>query len=89
MSAPLTAVDARRYHYIDDTPLDLSEDSSVGDDDLYSEDLDDTRVEDEDWEIAERGRKILSYRCEDMSFDIFFFCKTLPNNTIVYDNIFL
>ncbi|KAH9971952.1 RIO1 family-domain-containing protein [Lactifluus volemus] len=54
MSAPLPAVDARRYHYIDDTPLDLSEDSSVGDDDLYSEDLDDTRVEDEDWEIAER-----------------------------------
>jgi hypothetical protein len=95
MSTPLPAVDApiddsslRRYNYIDDTPLEHSEDSSEGDDDLYSEDLDDTRVEDEDWEIAERGRNFLSSCCEYMSL-IFFFYKTLPNNTIVYDNTFL
>jgi hypothetical protein len=71
LPAPIDDSSLRRYNYIDDTPLEHSEDSSEGDDDLYSEDLDDTRVEDEDWEIAERGRKILSYGCEDISL-IFF-----------------
>ncbi|KAI0247125.1 RIO1 family-domain-containing protein [Lactifluus subvellereus] len=46
----------RRYNYIDDTPLEPSEDSSEGDDDLFSEGSQDgiARAEDEDWEIAER-----------------------------------
>jgi hypothetical protein len=44
----------QQYNYVDDTP---SDDISEGDDDIDSEDLDDdfARVEDEDWEIAERG----------------------------------
>jgi hypothetical protein len=46
------------YNYIDEAPLDQLEDSSEGDDsdDIHSEDgFTVTRVEDEDWEIAERG----------------------------------
>jgi hypothetical protein len=42
-------------NYIDDTP-EQSEDISEDDDDFDSDEPDDlTRVEDEDWEIAERG----------------------------------
>jgi hypothetical protein len=47
------------YNYIDHTPPEQSEDSSDDDDDDFdSEEPDDdlTRVEDEDWEIAERGK---------------------------------
>lgn len=46
-----------RQQYIDDTPPEHSDDISEGDDDDFdSEELDDdfARVEDEDWEIAER-----------------------------------
>ena len=50
------------YNYIDGTPLEQMEDSSEGDSDVYSEfeesDDDLTRVEDEDWEIAERGTRL-------------------------------
>jgi len=50
------------YNYIDETRLEQIEDSSEGDDDVYSEseesDDDLTRVEDEDWEIAERGTRL-------------------------------
>lgn len=47
----------QQYSYIDDTPSEHSDDISEGDDDFDSEELDDyhARVEDEDWEIAERG----------------------------------
>ena len=49
-------------NYIDETHLEQIEDSSEGDDDVYSEteesDDDLTRVEDEDWEIAERGTRL-------------------------------
>jgi hypothetical protein len=47
------------YNYIDETRLEQIGDSSECDDDVYSESEesgdDSTRVEDEDWEIAERG----------------------------------
>ena len=50
------------YNYIDEIRLGQIEDSSEGDDDVYSEseesDDDLTRVEDEDWEIAERGTRL-------------------------------
>ena len=53
------------HGYIDETPLEQTEDSSEGDSDVYSEseDSDDdlTRVEDEDWEIAERGARFESF----------------------------
>ena len=45
------------HNDIDETPIEQIEDSS-GDNDVYSESEDsddDLRVEDEDWEIAERG----------------------------------
>ena len=47
----------QQYNYIDDTPSEHSDDISEGDDDFDSEELDydHARVEDEDWEIAERG----------------------------------
>ena len=47
----------RQYNYIDDTPPEHSDDISDGDDDFDSEELHDdfARVEDEDWEITERG----------------------------------
>jgi hypothetical protein len=47
----------QQYNYIDDTPPEHSDGTSEGDDDFDSEELDDdfARVEDEDWEIAERG----------------------------------
>jgi len=47
----------QRYSYIDDTSPELSDDISEGDGDFDFEELDDdfARVEDEDWEIAERG----------------------------------
>jgi hypothetical protein len=79
----------RQYNYIDDTPLEQSEDSSEGDDDIHSEDLDDSfaRVEDEDWEIAERGKKRESYTT--IPSVLIFLHKILPNNTIVCDNILL
>jgi hypothetical protein len=45
-------------NYIDDTPSEQSEDSSEEDDDFDSDDPDTlARVEDEDWEIAERGTR--------------------------------
>jgi hypothetical protein len=44
----------RQDNYSDDTAPEQSEDSSEGDDDFDSDD-DLARVEDEDWEIAERG----------------------------------
>jgi hypothetical protein len=50
------------YNYIDETRWDQLEDSSEGDDsdDIHSEgsEEDFTRVEDEDWEIAERGTRL-------------------------------
>ena len=55
--------DVRQGHnYIDETRWDQLEDSSEGDDSdgihsVGSED-DRTRVEDEDWEIAERGMRL-------------------------------
>jgi hypothetical protein len=47
----------QQYNHIDDTSPELSDDISGADDDFDSEELDDAfaRVEDEDWEIAERG----------------------------------
>lgn len=47
----------QQYNYIDDTSPELSDDISEGNDDFDSEELDDdlARVEDEDWEVAERG----------------------------------
>jgi len=53
------------HSYMDETLLEQIEDSSEGDSDVYSEseDSDDdlTRVEDEDWEIAERGTRFESF----------------------------
>lgn len=51
------------FNYVDETPLEPSEDSSEdsedGDDPLSEgSDGDFTRVEDEDWEIAERGTSL-------------------------------
>jgi hypothetical protein len=48
---------------IGDTSPEQSEDSSDVDEDIHSEYLEDNfaRVEDEDWEIAERGKKRVSY----------------------------
>jgi hypothetical protein len=50
------------YNYIDETRRDQLEDGSDGDGsgDIYSEGSEDdfTRVEDEDWEIAERGTRL-------------------------------
>jgi hypothetical protein len=50
---------SQRNGYICDTSPEQSEDSSDEDDDIHSEDLEANfaRVEDEDWEIAERGRE--------------------------------
>jgi hypothetical protein len=47
----------QQHNYIDDTPPEHSDDTSEGDDDSDSEEPDDdfARVEDEDWEITERG----------------------------------
>jgi hypothetical protein len=53
-------------NYIDDSSPDQSEDSSEGDDDFDSDD-DLARVEDEDWEIAERGE------CSNPMLQYFYF----------------
>lgn len=47
----------QQHNYIDDSPQEHSDGISEGDDDFDFEELGDdfTRVEDEDWEIAERG----------------------------------
>jgi hypothetical protein len=47
----------QQHNYVDDTPPEHLDDISEGDDDSDFEELDDdfARVEDEDWEIAERG----------------------------------
>ena len=80
---------SRPYNYIDHTPLEPSEGTSEGDDDFFSEDSQDgiARVEDEDWEIAERGE-----RRESSTITPSFLIplhKILPNNTIVCDNTLL
>ena len=42
--------------YIDDATLEWSDpEDGSGDDEVYEEDYTDDRVEDEDWEVAERG----------------------------------
>ena len=49
------------HNNVDEISLEQIEDSSEGDNDVYSgsEDSDDDlRVEDEDWEIAERGTRL-------------------------------
>ena len=77
----------QQYNYIDDSPPEHSDDISEGDDDFDSEELGDdfARVEDEDWEIAERGE------CSNPTLQIFSFLisyhKTLLNNTIACDSI--
>jgi hypothetical protein len=49
-------VDARGGHqFIDEAILEWSEPSEVEDFDEYEDGYDNDRVEDEDWEIAERG----------------------------------
>jgi hypothetical protein len=50
----------RGYDYIDEALLEQVEEDSEGDDHTYSEGSDDdfTRVEDEDWEIAEKGKRL-------------------------------
>jgi hypothetical protein len=72
----------QQYNYIDDTP------SEHSDDDFDSEELDDdhARVEDEDWEIAERGG------CSNPTLQISPFFdsphhKTLLKSTIACDSI--
>lgn len=47
------------YDHMDKTPMEQSEVSSEDDDDFHSEESDDNfaRAEDEDWEIAEKGRR--------------------------------
>jgi hypothetical protein len=45
----------QQYNYIDDTSPEHSDDISEGDDDFDSEDGGFARVEDEDWEVAEKG----------------------------------
>lgn len=51
----------RQRNDIDETSIEQIEDSSEGDNGVYSESEDsddDLRVEDEDWEIAERGTRL-------------------------------
>ncbi len=73
----------QQYNYIDDSSPEHSDDISEGDDD--SEELDDfARVEDEDWEIAERGG------CSNPTLQYLSLLiphhKTLLNNTIACDS---
>lgn len=60
--APIDMDVRQGYNYIDETRREHLEDSSEGDDsdDIHSEGSEDdfTRVEDEDWEIAERGTRL-------------------------------
>ena len=76
-----------QYNCIDDTPPEHADDVSEDDDDFDSEELDDdfARVEDEDWEIAERGG------CSNPTLQNFSFLiphhKTLLNSTIACDSI--
>ena len=62
----------RQRNDIDETSIEQIEDSSEGDNGVYSESEDsddDLRVEDEDWEIAERGT-LLNPSPLCFSFDI-------------------
>jgi hypothetical protein len=74
------------YKYIDDTSPEHSDNTSEGDD-SDSEELDDdfARVEDEDWEITEKGG------CSNPTLQCSLFLmsnpKTLLNNTIACDSI--
>jgi hypothetical protein len=80
----------QQYNYIDDTPPEHhSDDLSEGDDDSDSEELHDdfARVEDEDWEIAERGGCSKSDAAQISQFLIPPSHKTLLNNTIACDSI--
>jgi hypothetical protein len=75
----------QQYNYIDNSSLERSDDISEGDDGFDSEELDDdfARVEDEDWEIAERGG------CSNPTIFFSFLIlhhKTLLNNTIACDS---
>ena len=80
----------KQYNHIDDTSPEHSDETSEGNDDFDSEELDGdfARVEDEDWEIAEKGG------CSNPTLQNFSFFdppnhKTLLNNTIACDSILL
>ena len=62
------------HHFIDEGTLSWSEESEEEDGDGEEEEYEDHRVDDEDWEIAERGAppSLLSVRtCTHINFDRF------------------
>jgi hypothetical protein len=68
----------QQYNYVDDTSPEHSDDISEGDNDFDSEELNDAfaRVEDEDWEITERGG------CSNPTLKIFSFL--IPHHIRLY-----
>jgi len=68
------------YNFNDDEE---SDDDVDEEDDLYDEYYDDNRVEDEDWEVAERGRPLILLYPTSAQLKR----KTLRSSIIVYVNI--
>jgi len=72
----------QQFNYVDETPSD-SDDISDGGDDFRSDEPDDdlARVEDEDWEITERGR------CSNLALQHFSFDSLLSDFTKQYNRL--